>query len=63
LGLALDRTPEEKPLTDELEKLLHEREIARKEKNWAASDALRNELEEAGLEINDSAAGQSWSWK
>jgi cysteinyl-tRNA synthetase len=63
LGLALDRTPEEKPLTDELEKLLHEREIARKEKSWAASDALRNELEEAGLEINDSAAGQSWSWK
>lgn len=63
LGLALDRTPEEKPLTDELKNLLRDREIARKEKNWAASDALRNELENAGLEINDSAAGQRWSWK
>ena len=63
LGLALERTPEEKPLTDELKKLLHDREIARKEKNWAESDALRSELEKAGIEINDSAAGQSWSWK
>jgi cysteinyl-tRNA synthetase len=63
LGLALDRTPEEKPLTDELKKLLHDREIARKEKNWADSDALRSELEDAGLEINDGPSGQSWSWK
>jgi cysteinyl-tRNA synthetase len=63
MGLALDRAPEEKPLTDELQKLLQDREVARKEKNWAESDALRNQLESAGLEINDSASGQSWSWK
>ena len=63
MGLALDRAPEEKPLTDELKKLLQDREVARQEKNWAESDALRKELESAGLEINDSASGQSWSWK
>jgi cysteinyl-tRNA synthetase len=63
LGLALDRAPEEKPLTDELKELLKMREVARKEKNWAASDELRSTLESAGLEINDSAEGQSWSWK
>ena len=63
MGLALDRAPEEKPLTDELKKLLQDREVARKEKNWAESDALRAQLESAGLEINDSASGQSWGWK
>ena len=63
LGLALDRAPEEKPLADELKELLKKREVARKEKNWAASDELRSQLESAGLEINDSAEGQSWSWK
>jgi cysteinyl-tRNA synthetase len=63
LGLALDRAPEEKPLTEELKELLKMREVARKEKNWAASDDLRSQLESAGLEINDSAEGQSWSWK
>ncbi len=63
LGLALDRTLDGKALTDELKQLLQRREIARSEKNWAESDALRNQLESAGLEINDSAEGQSWSWK
>ncbi len=63
LGLALDRVLEEKPLADELKELLKMREVARKEKNWAASDELRSKLESAGLEINDNAEGQSWSWK
>jgi cysteinyl-tRNA synthetase len=63
LGLALDRIPDEKPLTDELRLLLEQREKARKEKNWAQSDQLRRELEDAGLEINDGPSGQSWSWR
>jgi cysteinyl-tRNA synthetase len=63
LGLALDRTPEERPLSEELQQLLKAREVARTEKNWAESDSLRNQLESAGLEINDGAQGQSWSWK
>ncbi len=63
LGLALDRAPEEKPLSEELQQLLKAREVARTEKNWAESDSLRNQLESAGLEINDGAQGQSWSWK
>jgi cysteinyl-tRNA synthetase len=63
LGLALDRIPEAKPLTEQLQLLLKEREVARAEKNWAQSDQLRIELEDAGLEINDGPSGQSWSWK
>jgi cysteinyl-tRNA synthetase len=63
LGLALDRIPDEKPITEELQLLLKQREKARKEKNWAQSDQLRRELEDAGLEINDGPSGQSWSWR
>ena len=63
LGLALDRIPEEKPITEELQLLLKQREKAREEKNWAQSDQLRRELEDAGLEINDGPSGQSWSWR
>jgi cysteinyl-tRNA synthetase len=63
LGLALDRIPEEKPLSEELQLLFKQREKAREEKNWAQSDQLRRELEDAGLEINDGPSGQSWSWR
>lgn len=63
LGLALDRIPEEKPITEALQLLLKQREKAREEKNWVQSDQLRRELEDAGLEINDGPSGQSWSWR
>jgi cysteinyl-tRNA synthetase len=34
---------------------------ARSEKRWSDSDALRIQLENLGLQIKDSAEGQSWS--
>jgi len=63
LGLDLSRPEEVRELSNELKLLLEEREIARASKNWALSDELRLRLEGAGLEISDSAAGQSWSWR
>jgi cysteinyl-tRNA synthetase len=63
LGLDLSRPVEVKALSDELNSLLEERENARSAKNWARSDELRIQLENAGLEISDSAAGQKWSWR
>jgi cysteinyl-tRNA synthetase len=63
LGLDLERAPEIKELTPELKDLLHKREVARSSKNWARSDELRAQLESAGLEISDSASGQSWNWR
>jgi cysteinyl-tRNA synthetase len=63
LGLDVDRAPEEKPLTPELEALLADRVQARANKDWAASDAIRSQLDAAGIEISDSAEGQSWRWK
>ena len=61
LGLDLDRPILARELTDQMQKLLDERTIARSEKRWADSDALRVQLEELGLEIKDTADGQSWS--
>jgi cysteinyl-tRNA synthetase len=63
LGLDLSRTQEVQELTAELKDLLAQRDSARSSKNWALSDDLRVRLENAGLEISDSASGQSWSWR
>ena len=63
LGLDLSRAPEVRELSPELQDLLEQREAARSAKNWALSDQLRATLESAGLEISDSATGQSWSWR
>ncbi len=63
LGLDLARTVAQKPLTPEIESLLAQRAQARADKDWSASDSLRAQLEDAGLEIKDGASGQSWSWK
>ena len=61
LGLDLDRPNFARELTDQMKKLLDERVKARDEKRWADSDALRVQLEELGLEIKDTAEGQTWS--
>ncbi len=63
LGLDLTRAPEVRELSSELKELLQQREAARASKDWARSDELRATLESAGLEISDSASGQSWSWR
>ena len=40
---------------------LDERQQARAEKNWARSDEIRDELAEAGIKIEDSSNGATWS--
>ncbi len=44
-------------LTSKQEELIKEREIARKEKNWAKSDEIRNKLKEQGIELIDNKDG------
>ena len=61
LGLDLDRTIAARELTAQMQTLLADRMKARSEKRWADSDALRLELENLGLQIKDTADGQSWS--
>jgi cysteinyl-tRNA synthetase len=61
LGLDLDRTIAARELTEQMQALLADRMKARSEKRWSDSDALRVELENLGLQIKDTADGQSWS--
>lgn len=63
LGLDLARAEIQKPLTPEIDSLLSQRAEARANKDWSASDSLRAQLEDAGLEIKDGPTGQSWSWR
>jgi cysteinyl-tRNA synthetase len=57
-GLTLEDAPA--GLTADDEALLNERAQARKEKDWARSDALRDALKARGIIVEDGKAGQSW---
>jgi cysteinyl-tRNA synthetase len=59
LGLSLDApVADAAPLPEGAEVLLERRAAARDARDWAASDALRNELAALGVEVRDTAAGQ-----
>jgi cysteinyl-tRNA synthetase len=44
------------------EKLIHDREIARKEKNWDESDRIRNNLLVCGIRVTDTPMGSRWEY-
>ena len=56
LGLGLDNIKEE-IIPEEIKKLAEQREIARKEKDWAKSDELRKEINSLGYEVKDTDSG------
>jgi cysteinyl-tRNA synthetase len=47
----------------DVERLFAERLAARADKDWARSDALRDELAAMGVEVKDTAEGSTWSWR
>ena len=47
-------------LSKEAEDLIEKREEARKAKDWAAADALRAQLNEMGVAVEDTAQGVRW---
>jgi len=54
LGLTLESLPVQTvELTPEIEALIDARNKARREKNWARSDELRDRLEELGVDVHD----------
>ncbi len=61
LGLFGKNKKEE--LSDEAKALLEERKAARKEKNWAKSDEIRDTLREMGIIVKDTAQGQQISFE
>lgn len=54
LGLNLQPLPEKHvEITPEIQKLINEREKARREKNWQRADELREKLKKLGIEVKD----------
>ncbi len=49
-------------LREDLEGLINEREKARSEKNWELADALRDELKNKGVMLEDTTDGVKWSF-
>ncbi|MCI8579690.1 MAG: cysteine--tRNA ligase [Dorea sp.] len=58
LGLIVDK--EEDILEEEIEKLIKERQAARKAKDFARADAIRDELLEKGIILKDTREGVQW---
>ncbi|MBQ9063828.1 MAG: cysteine--tRNA ligase [Blautia sp.] len=58
LGLKVEK--EEEMLDEEIEKLIEERQAARKAKNFARADEIRNELLEKGIQLKDTREGVKW---
>jgi len=46
--------------TEAIEKLIQERSVARFEKDWTRSDAIRDELLAMGVELKDGPEGTTW---
>ena len=57
---AEQKSAEEPELDVEIERLIEERQQARKEKNWKLSDEIRDKLKEMGIELQDTPQGVKW---
>ena len=55
LGLIVDK--KEEILDEDIEKLIEERQAARKAKDFARADAIRDELLEKGIILKDTREG------
>jgi len=53
---------EEKSIDNEIEELIEQRNNARKEKNWAEADRIRDELKARNIELKDTPNGVKWSY-
>lgn len=58
LGLVYNR--DTGSLDEEVEKLIEARQNARKEKNWAEADRIRDELKAQGIVLEDTPHGVKW---
>lgn len=58
LGLKVEK--EEETLDSEVEKLIAQRQEARKAKDFAKADAIRDQLLEMGIELKDTREGVKW---
>ncbi len=59
LGLLYERK-EEKSLDEKVEEMINARNEARKNKNWAEADRIRDELKAQGIVLEDTPQGVKW---
>jgi cysteinyl-tRNA synthetase len=57
LGLSLDQVDKPEELPEEVQKLIDKRKVARAAKDWAASDRLRDEIQDLGYSVQDTKEG------
>jgi cysteinyl-tRNA synthetase len=58
LGLNLDKIRQEKTkISNEIKKLVQEREKARKKKDWSKADEIRKQIEKRGYQVEDRKKG------
>jgi cysteinyl-tRNA synthetase len=62
LGLRLQEKQGSSDADAQVNDLIAERNEARKQKQWARSDELRDQLKEMGVTIEDSKDGTKWRW-
>ena len=59
--LGIEVEPKKDDLESEIEALIEERQAARKEKNFARADEIRDILLEKGIVLKDTREGVRWS--
>ena len=59
LGIA--QKEQQKSLDEEIEELIEQRQQARKAKDWATADKIRDDLKERGIILEDTPHGVRWS--
>ncbi|NWO25663.1 cysteine--tRNA ligase [Peptostreptococcaceae bacterium oral taxon 081] len=60
LNIAMDKTDEDVDVA-KIEELIEQRNIAKKSKDFAKADEIRDELKQMGIEIKDTRQGVQWS--
>ena len=60
LGLQLLDTT--KDISDDIKRLIIERDRARENKDWKAADQLRDHIEKSGITVRDTAHGSVWEY-
>ncbi|OGL11581.1 MAG: cysteine--tRNA ligase [Candidatus Rokubacteria bacterium RIFCSPLOWO2_12_FULL_71_22] len=50
-------------LRGHIEKLVAERDAARKSRDWTRADQLRTQLKELGVTVEDTPSGSVWTWR
>lgn len=59
--LGIETTREEEILDEDIERLIEERQQARKDKDFARADEIRDQLLEQGIVLKDTREGVKWS--